>query len=129
VLSIGLWKHLALFLLWLESEPTVIKSLLDSRFTLTWYHCLANCNANLKVIESFTQYCSLSFDAVMHTATSIMSDKQGLFELGYLVCRKIWITKVDRYIQNILDMQCYYNKNQYKHAHDIIELNLSGGRN
>lgn len=65
----------------------------------------------------------------MHTATSIMSDKQGLFELGYLVCRQIWITKVDRYIQNILDMQCYYNKNQYKHAHDIIELNLSGGRN
>jgi hypothetical protein len=28
VLSIGLWKHLALFLLWLQSEPTVIKSLL-----------------------------------------------------------------------------------------------------
>jgi hypothetical protein len=93
----GAWKHLALFLLWLESEPTVIKSLLDSRFTLTWYHCLANFNANLKVVESFTQYCRLSFDAVMHTATSVMLDKQGLFELGYLVCRQIWITKVDIY--------------------------------
>ncbi len=53
MLSIGLWKHLALFLLWLESEPTVIKSLLDSRLILIWYHCLANFNA-MKVVESFT---------------------------------------------------------------------------